>query len=201
MVSVDLLLLDFTAIGHLLKAKEVLGVEVALVEGLHFAVVLVEFLEEFGLFGVDHRIFGEHDDHHVVESGEPGLGGGLLLIGASFVVEGGEEYRFLNVLIQAGGVTPVPERSDMVLKEAHVCDGADDLVDNVADHAAEAVRNVDDAHVRSTDAEQVAHLTRHLAVGGDVTGNQSSLRKAHDVELSLEMGVSVEFLAAFGSLV
>lgn len=89
----------------------------------------------------------------------------------------------------------------MVLSEAHVHERTYYRVDSVAKSTTSAVRNRSDTHVRSTNAQPVTHIALHLAMGDNTARNQCSLREADDVELSLEMGVFVNFLAPFICLV
>lgn len=88
MVSVDFLMLNFASFRESLKTKEVLSVEITFLEFLHMHIVLVELLEVLGLFRVDHGILAEHNEHDVVECGEPFLCSSFLFVGATLVVSG-----------------------------------------------------------------------------------------------------------------
>lgn len=54
MVSFDLFALHFAGVIERFKTKEVLCVEVTLLEIPHLAIVLVKLLELLRLFGIDH---------------------------------------------------------------------------------------------------------------------------------------------------
>merc|ERR1719469_158594 len=181
-----------------LDSEEIVLVEVAVLEGLESAIG-VELLEPLGLLGVDHGVLGEHHEESSVEGLHVGLAGGVVSIGSLLVVEVSKENGSSEVLFVMGDVTEVAGGSNEVLDEAGVNEVASNGVNDVADEAVEAVGDVVDSHVRSTDGGPVADLALDGTALDDVTSEEGTLGKSHDVDLvgvgeslvSLELGASL----------
>merc|ERR1719469_949138 len=189
---------DLVGLVKGLNSEEVVLVEVTILEGLEGAIG-VELLEPLGLLGVDHGVLGEHHEESTVKSGEFGLASGVVCIVSLLVVQVGEEDGSSEVLLVVSDVTEVASGSNQVLDEASVDEVTGDRVDDVADEAVEAVGDVRDTHVRSTDGGPVADCTLDGAALDDVTSEEGALGESHDVDLvgvgeslvSLELGASL----------
>merc|ERR1712051_542260 len=81
------------------------------------------------------------------------------------------------------GVTEVSGGSDPVLDETGIDEVAGNSVNDLAEGSREAVWDVSDAHVRTTDRGPVANLTLNRAALDDVTSEKGTLRKSHHVDL------------------
>ena len=100
-------------------------------------------------------------------------------------------------------VTEVSSGSDHVLDEGSIDQVAGNSVNNLAEGSGEAVGDIGDTHVGTTDRGPVANLTLNITALYDVTSKKGTLRKSHYIELiGICKGfVSLKLLACFPSLV
>ena len=87
----------------------------------------------------------------------------------------------------------------MVLDKFQIDKGSSDFIDEAAERTLrEAMWNVGDAHIWSSNGEKVADLNVSAALS-DVSCNECSLRKSYNVDLSstCELFVGEEISASF----
>lgn len=166
---------DLAGLIERTKTNVVILVEVAVGEGLH-AAIQIELLEPLGLLGVNHGVLGEHGEQGAVQGGEALLTGGLGLRVILLVVEVGEEHAACQVLAIVPWVAEVTSRSNQVLDEVIVDEFTSNTVHEGADGARrEAMWNVGDTHVGSTNGSPIADLTLNGAALDNVTSKKGSL--------------------------
>ena len=204
MVTLNANKLDLLGFVESLETESVVLVEVTVLECLNIA-IRVELLEPLGLLRIHHSVLSEHHEHSAVESSELGLSGFLdiSLLSLFLIVEVRKEDASIHVLLLMPDVTEVSSGSDHVLDETGIDEVAGNCVDDLAEGSLEAVGDVRDAHVGTTNRGPVADLTLDRAALDDVTSEKGTLRKSHDVDLiSIGKGfVSLELCACFLGLV
>jgi len=199
MVTVNLLILDLSSLGEVLKTDEVLVVEVSSVEWEH-VVMGVQGLEPGGLLWVDHGVLGEHHEHTTVDGRESLLSqSGIIARGSFLVIHGGEEYRIFLVNLEVVYISKVSGWDYPILGDAHINKLLGSPVDNVTEDTGQAVRNGINSHVWTSSSENVSNLSGHVTFLSNMSGEKSSLRKTDDVEFTLEVLMFSDLLAALFS--
>ena len=113
------------------------------------------------------------------------------------VVQGWEESRSGNIFVVSLHVSEVSSWSKPVLGKAGVNDLLGHPVDNIAKNTGKAAWDGINTHVWSSHSEDISDLTWHFTLLSHISSKESSLRKSHNIELTLEVWVSSNLLARF----
>jgi hypothetical protein len=120
---------------------------------------------------------------------------GELTFGNVLVVQSWQESGALNVGVIVLDVSEISSWSKPILSETGVNDLFSEEVGNVAHDSSETSWDCFDSHVWSTNGEDISDLTWHLTFLSDVSGQKTTLRQTNNVEFSLEIWMSSDFLA------
>lgn len=194
MVALDLVESELLRLVQGLQADVVVLVEVRLLERLNIA-FLVETLEPGSLLRVDHGIFGEHTEESSVDGREPIISQLGVVTGGVLVVEGWEEDRVLLIGGHFVDISEVASWHKPVLDERGVDEFIGYHVNDIASDSIEAVWNFSDTHVWSTESDYVSDLSWHVTLLSNVSGEEATLGKTDDVELTVEGLVSSDLSA------
>lgn len=113
------------------------------------------------------------------------------------IVESWQEDGLLDVLLHVVHISEVASWSDPVLGPGLVDELLGDGVDDVACEAIEAVWNGINAHVWTTESYDVSDSAWHVALFGDVSGEETALRETNNIEFTVECLVIFNLLARF----
>ena len=198
MVSIDRHKLDLSCLVERLDTNVVILVESGSVQWKDGLTIFSEGLEPGTLLWIDDRVLLEHNKHCLVDVGEGSLSQFReLTTGGLLVVQGWEESRSLNVVVVSLYVSEVSSWSKPVLGKAGVNNLLGHEVDNIAKNTGKAAWDSIDTHVWSSHGEDISDLTWHLTLLSHVSSEESSLRKSHNIELTLEIWISSNLLARF----
>jgi hypothetical protein len=200
MVSIDRYLLDFLGFVHCFEPEGVVDVDWLLFHGDHVALG-VKGTEDCGFLWVDHGVVEEFDHHYAVKGGESLLvQGGLWVV--FLVVEEWQEDGVGQVALHMGWVSEVASWSNVFLGELEVNSVLDQVVNDVAEDAREAMRSGFDTHAWRTDGEKVVGCLGGITELSNVSGKETSLGKTDNVEFGVgEMWIGLNFGASFMGLI
>jgi len=188
-VSVDRDELDLAGFVEGLESDPVLVVEVGLLE-LEEVSFGVHLLEPLTLVWVDHGVLGEGNEHEAIEGGESLLVEVALL--SLFVVDVWQEAAVLQVGVEVLWVSVVSSWSNHVLDQFKVGSVLSTVVNPLAEDSRLAVWDGLNTHVWSSDREQLLWNGGGVALLNNISGNESSLRKTTNIEVSLEVWVGLD---------
>ena len=198
MVSVNRHELNLSSLVKSLDTNVIILIESGGVQWENSLSILSEGLEPGALLWIDHRVLLEHHKHCLVDVREGGLSQvGEFTLSDLLIVKSWEESGALHVLVVSLDVSEVSSGSKPVLGKAGVNDLLCDKVDNVASNTGKTSWDGIDTHMWSSHSEDISNLTWHLALFSDISSEKSTLRKSHNIELSLEIWVSSNLLAGF----
>lgn len=197
MVSVNRHKLDLTSLVERLDTNVVILVESSSVQWKNSLTIFGEGLEPGTLLWIDDRVLLEHNKHCLVNIGEGSLSQFRELTGGLLVVQGWEESRSEDVVVVSLHVSEVSSWSKPVLGKAGVNNLLGHEVDNIAKNTGKAAWDSIDTHVWSSHSKDISDLTWHLTLLSHVSSEKTSLRKSHNIELTLEVWVRSNLLARF----